>query len=284
MIRVASHSRSPERLVLPEDNLKRIFISSCGYQHFMTKDFSIKRPDGRADYQLLYIYNGFGDFFIDGKWKKIEAGSIVLYHPFEPQIYHYYSGNDSEIYWLHFTGVESISMLHQYQIQNGFVGKDRSIKQLFEEIIFELQLHKPMFQEIAVANFCKILAIMNRRMQSSYEPQLNSDIINKLLARLNKHYMEAWDVSMMANFCHFSPDYFSHQFKKATGVSPIQFLNRLRIEQAKEMLLTGNLTVAEVSELVGYKDPLYFSRIFKKITGFSPKMFHGNLFTEKSNL
>ena len=164
----------------------------------MTKDFSIKRPDGRADYQLLYIYNGFGDFFIDGKWKKIEAGSIVLYHPFEPQ--------------------------------------------------------------------------------------LNSDIINKLLARLNKHYMEAWDVSMMANFCHLSPDYFSHQFKKATGVSPIQFLNRLRIEQAKEMLLTGNLTVAEVSELVGYKDPLYFSRIFKKITGFSPKMFHGNLFTEKSNL
>lgn len=80
----------------------------------------------------------------------------------------------------------------------------------------------------------------------------------------------------MADYCHLSADYFSHRFKAFTGLSPIQFLNSLRIERAKELLLAEHLSVSEVAEVVGYKDPLYFSKAFKKATGMSPKQFHGN--------
>lgn len=276
MIRIFAYSRTLEQRLLPEDHSKQLFISACGYQHFMTKDYSIKRPDGRNDYQLLYIYKGYGNFFLNGQWQSMPAGSIILYHPFEPQIYNYYAWETPEIYWIHFVGTESLSLIEQYQIHNCFIGKNRSLKQLFDEIILELQLHKPMFHEIAVSDFHKILAITNRLMQAQYQPQTNNDQIDQLLVQLNKHYMESWDVQRMADYCHLSTDYFSHQFKKVTGKSPIQFLNYLRVEQSKEMLLTENLTVSEVAELVGYKDPLYFSRIFKKLTGTSPKVFHGN--------
>ena len=88
--------------------------------------------------------------------------------------------------------------------------------------------------------------------------------------------MEPWDISAMSRFCNLSTDYFSHQFKTLTGYAPVQYLNRLRIEKAKELLLTEDLSVSEVAALVGYKDPLYFSKAFKKATGSSPKMFHGN--------
>ena len=87
----------------------------------------------------------------------------------------------------------------------------------------------------------------------------------------------------MAQYCHLSSDYFLHQFKENTGSSPIQFLYNLRIEKAKELLLTEGLTVSEVAALVGYNNPLYFSRIFKKATGVSPKRFHGNRWLMERN-
>ena len=53
MIRVAGHTRSTGSRVFPEDAARELFVNCCGYQHFMTKDFSIQRPGGRPDYQIL---------------------------------------------------------------------------------------------------------------------------------------------------------------------------------------------------------------------------------------
>lgn len=275
MIRTFAYTRTYEQKILSEDYSKDLFISACGYQHFMTKDYSIKRPNGRDDYQLLYLYSGTGDFYLNGAWQTMPAGSIILYRPHEPQIHNYYAQENPEIYWIHFVGADSSSFIEEYQIQNTCIGKHRTLKHLFDEIIIELQLHKPMFHQIAVSDFQKLLALVNRFMQAQEQTASGNDQIDHLLVRLNKHYMEPWDIKKMADFCHLSTDYFSHQFKQATGSSPISFLNHLRIEHAKEMLLTENLTVSEISELVGYHDPLYFSRIFKKISGISPKMYHG---------
>ena len=270
MIRVAARSHNVGNYILPGDALLPVFVVSCGHQYHFNKDFSIRRPDGRPDYQLLYVYKGCGHFFINGTLRTLPAGSIILYMPEEPQIYTYRAEDNPEIYWIHFLGTQSCSLLESFQIRNCLIGTHRTIKQLFEEIILELQLHKPRFHEVAVAGFYKLLALINRFMELQYQPQINSALIDQLIAQLNKRYMESWDIHTMADFCHLSIDHFSHQFKKAAGSAPIQFLTNLRMEQAKE------LSVSEVAELVGYKDPLYFSRVFKKATGTSPKMFHGN--------
>ena len=276
MIRVAARSHNTGNYILPEDALLPIFVVSCGHQYHFNKDFSIRRPDGRPDYQLLYMYKGCGHFLINGTWETVPSGSIILYLPDQPQIYTYLAADNPEIYWIHFLGTESASVLKAFDIRDSLIGTHRTLKQVFEEIILEIQLRKPMFHQVAVADFYKLLALINRLMQLQYTPQINSALIDQLIAQLNKRYMEAWDIRSMARFCHLSADHFSHQFKKAAGTAPIQFLTNLRMEQAKELLLTESLSVSEVAELVGYKDPLYFSRVFKKATGTSPRMFHGN--------
>ena len=276
MIRVAGHARSTGSRVFQEDAARDLFVNCCGYQHFMTRDFSIQRPGGRPDYQILYVSKGCGHYCIDRQWTVMPAGSIVLYRPLEPQIYHYYAKDDPEIYWLHFLGTKSEGLLEEHNICNGFIGCHQSVKQLFDEIILEFQLHKPCFQEVASADFYKLLALIRRLSLALPASQEGITLIEKLIARLNRHYMEVWDIQMMADYCHLSTDYFSHRFKQVTGVPPIQFLNSLRIERAKELLLAEHLSVSEVAELVGYKDPLYFSKAFKKATGMSPKLFHGN--------
>ncbi len=276
MIRVAARYHHTGDYILSGDALRPLFIVSCGYQYFLSKDFSIRRPEGRPDYQLLYMYKGCGHFLLDGNWRTVGEGSLILYKPTDPQVYTYRAADHPEIYWIHFLGLESVSLLETYEIRDAFIGRHRTLKQIFEEIILELQLHKPMFHEIAMADFHKMLALINRFMQLQYKPRINSPLIDQLIAELGKRYMEEWDIRAMADYCHLSMDHFSHQFKKAAGLSPIQFLTQLRIEQAKELLLTESLSVSEVSQLVGYQDALYFSRVFKKATGTSPRMFHGN--------
>ena len=71
-----------------EDADLPLYVSCCGYQNFITKDFSIQRPTGRLDYQILYIHKGCGHFFIDGEWQAMPAGSIVVYLPSEPRDLH----------------------------------------------------------------------------------------------------------------------------------------------------------------------------------------------------
>ena len=66
---------------------------------------------------------------------------------------------------------------------------------------------------------------------------------------------------------------FFQNFKQITGLSPLQFIVRLRLSNAQNLLENSNLTIAEISNDVGYENPLYFSRLFHKHIGVSPSEY-----------
>lgn len=74
---------------------------------------------------------------------------------------------------------------------------------------------------------------------------------------------------------HFgvSANYLSRLFKKATGAGITDYITKLKMEEAKDLLLTGNQKIYEISDEVGYDSAFYFSKVFKKYTGMSPKEF-----------
>lgn len=80
-------------------------------------------------------------------------------------------------------------------------------------------------------------------------------------------------VGEMARLSGYSQDHFSKLFKKYTGISPISYLNTLKIATAADMLLKSRRPVSQVAEQAGFDDVNYFSRLFKKETGFSPTLF-----------
>jgi transcriptional regulator GlxA family with amidase domain len=73
--------------------------------------------------------------------------------------------------------------------------------------------------------------------------------------------------------CNLSTSYFTHLFTKNTGYSPLEYKTRQRINIAKNLLATTNLSVKEISTIIGFKDPLYFGRCFKRNTGQSPSEY-----------
>ena len=76
--------------------------------------------------------------------------------------------------------------------------------------------------------------------------------------------------------CYLSLSRFSHIFKQVTGTTPKKFIELRRIEVAKELLLSSELSITEIGASVGYGDPYYFNRVFKKNVGIPPRAYIKN--------
>lgn len=87
------------------------------------------------------------------------------------------------------------------------------------------------------------------------------------------HYSDPLTLENVAQTAHISPYYFSKLFKQNTGSNFVEYLTGIRIEKAKELLTSQELSIKDICFAVGYKDPGYFCRIFKKITGRTPKEY-----------
>lgn len=81
----------------------------------------------------------------------------------------------------------------------------------------------------------------------------------------------------VANHVYLNVYYFSHGFKSFTGVSFIDYLTRVRIEEAKKILLAGNTNISNVAKKVGYLNTNYFGRVFKNIVGVPPSKYRPEL-------
>lgn len=99
------------------------------------------------------------------------------------------------------------------------------------------------------------------------------DLIHQAKAFIDTHFHDDLHLETVANRVHLSPYYFSKLFKERVGLTFIDYLTQVRIERAKQLLLTSARSVKEICFEVGYHDPNYFSRVFKKATGLTPTEF-----------
>jgi len=90
---------------------------------------------------------------------------------------------------------------------------------------------------------------------------------------LQDHYTHSYSVDELAQMADLSPSRFRVLFKKLTGHTVVRYQNWLRINKAKDLLLSGEYTVTEAARKTGFEDVYYFSRLFKKMTGNNPSHY-----------
>ena len=83
-------------------------------------------------------------------------------------------------------------------------------------------------------------------------------------------------IKEVAGQCHMSESYFSHLFKKETGVSFVDFVNQHKIRKAADLLQNTNLRINEVAAQIGIDNPNYFSVLFKKCKGEAPQEYRSH--------
>lgn len=101
----------------------------------------------------------------------------------------------------------------------------------------------------------------------------SAGLVGEVLSYIRENYKDEVDLKGLAQKFFINPDYLGRQIKKHTGVSYKQFLNRVRIEKAKELLQRGDCKVYEIAFRVGFKDPNYFSVKFEALEGVTPTQY-----------
>lgn len=94
---------------------------------------------------------------------------------------------------------------------------------------------------------------------------------------IEEHHAEDLSLAMLAKAVNTSTFYFCKMFKKGTGINFTDYLSRIRIEKAKNLLLNPNLRVSEIAYEVGFQSLTHFNRIFKKLAGQSPTEYRSHL-------
>lgn len=98
-------------------------------------------------------------------------------------------------------------------------------------------------------------------------------IIKKAMNYVNENYQNCIKLDVLADFIHVNSCYLSRLFKKETGSTLTETITKLRIEKAKELLISKKYKTYEIASMVGFEDPAYFSYVFKKHTGLSPNHY-----------
>ena len=128
-----------------------------------------------------------------------------------------------------------------------------------------------------LSSLYKILSEMQRGQSVPYLPKTKQDIIQPAVHYIHENYTASLiDMQFLSGLCGISYDYLRKLFEQRFGVSPIKYINALKINRAKELLSSGLYSVSEVAFSSGFSDLSHFSRFFKANVGVLPSEYVGN--------
>ncbi|SHH20989.1 helix-turn-helix domain-containing protein [Ferrimonas marina] len=127
-----------------------------------------------------------------------------------------------------------------------------------------------MFESLARVFLTQLLDRYGRVLQRGEQRHFSQAQLQRVLNFLQQHYADKITVEQMAQQAAFSTYHFARAFKRVMGLSPYLYLQQLRIEQAKQKLLTQSDSLLVIAQACGFANQAHFSRVFKQLTGESP--------------
>lgn len=94
---------------------------------------------------------------------------------------------------------------------------------------------------------------------------------------IKDNYMNELTLETVAQAIFISPSYLCGLFKQSIGESFVDYIHRVRMEKAKQLMVSESCSIAQISAMVGYQNEKYFSRVFKKTTGLAPSQFRDQM-------
>ena len=228
--------------------------------------------------QAIFIYctHGRGWCELGGQRHQLEAGDLLVIPPETPHVY----GADEEhpwtISWVHATGENVGLFLAELGVSLEhpviYLGEDPQLLALFEEVLAVLEHgYAPaqlLYASQALAHLLGMM-IWHRQQRWRGDPDPKQKI-NQTIAYMKQHLEQPLHVATLAALANLSPSHYTALFKQHTGYAPIDYLIRLRMHWACQLLDTTDQPVKTIAASLGYDDPFYFSRLFKTVNEASP--------------
>lgn len=241
--------------------------------------FDLERKNIGEQYIFLYFPTPVDFYLADGTLIKTENSFIIL-NKYSYQKLHI-SHNNFVHNFMHITGnldyIMTISNLQYntlYEIHNGDF-----ITSIMHDL--ELEIINPDEYSLSLTEFNlkKLFLLLGRSVNTSNQHLINSKNKKLLISvrmYIQQTYFDKWTIESMASFANLSPSRFCELYTKFFKISPKKDLQNIRIQHAKNFLMSGKYTVKEISEMIGYENEYYFIRKFKQITGKTPGHYSKN--------
>ena len=171
-----------------------------------------------------------------------------------------------------FSDTDFDSLLFKSHIKN-----NNTIKELFTRIFKENEEQKEAYRmQIKGLTYLLMTQLMrNYSLKKEDIPIKRTKLlkINAVLRYITTHYQTQITTADLAKKFFLSEYYFCHFFKSETGMTPLSYINKFRIEKAIMHIKTTNESITQIALMVGFQDSNYFSKIFKKYKGMSPREY-----------
>ena len=255
---------------------RRALSHNMPYNHF------------HSNYELFYLVSGERCFFIKDRTIIIKEGDLVL---IRPNILHRTTNADLPKHervivnfdedFLAPQNSSFFQVLHslferEYIIINLSLHHRSYVEDVLRKILLEVQQKNTGFEMYSQTLILQLLVYSCRFVeQNNINPLVYLSPIHERMSHIvrfiNEHYIQDLNLHYLSEQFYISPFYLSRAFKEATGFTFIEYLNSVRIKEAKKLLESSSLKVNKIAERVGFGSITHFrGRVFRKITGHAP--------------
>lgn len=230
------------------------------------------------EYQINYITEGAGILETSTDQFPVGSGSILI---LRPGMWHRYKPDAATGWNEHYVGFNGEFGARLFQegfFQNKkpvlYVGFQERLLKLFFEIIQIVKEEKTSHQQMCAANTILMLStILSVTKNQEFAGKSIEHTIQKACLHFRENLKSNLNMEDLANHFNVGYSYFRQMFRKYTGISPTQYHLSLRIQKAKDLLVSTEMSLKEIAIELGFETYFYFSRVFKDKTGKSPMEF-----------
>ena len=236
--------------------------------------------------ELVIVTRGHGKHILPGSERNISAGDVFLIHG---KTRHAYSDlHDLALYNIMFDlkefnhplfalqGKSLLPSLFLLKVPDGGVHLSGEEFQAVFELVRKMEDEQTSAAEdsdaMISALFMQLILLLGRSAVSAgitrKRPQYSR--VDELVDEITEHSARKWTRTEMAKMAGMSLSTLTRHFRERTGVSPLEYLIRVRLKKASVLLQNPELGLAEIADMAGFTDSNYFCRLFRKYFGISP--------------
>ena len=254
------------------------------------------------EYEIYYLLNGEGYYFIEKETYHIKKGSLVLIgqglihktsytkDDYHDRILIELKEDDLESFFL----LGGSASLKEFFEQHTGVFEFGDQEQAYvERILFgiaeEIQKKQEGYEWMVKLKLTELLILIMRNKNLYHRTERASYLTNKhkkvqqIADYITNHYKCELSLNQLCQQFYVSKFYLSRVFKEVTGFSVTEYINILRVKKAKELLEKETLNITEISECLGYDSITYFEKVFKRYTQNSPLKYRKDYLQKKKS-
>ncbi len=222
--------------------------------------------------ELILVEQGTLGCFVEGSFFTAVAGELVVVNPLQTHRFMQGVTNEPLVAWM-LTFNEALLPAGNKVWTYTFEGliKDAKIIELFRSVIREKK-QALAWNNLYIQNLIQLilLQLLRKHTKTSSEEDGTPPLLQSITSYIHEHYSQPLTLETIGNQVGISRWYLSKFFKKETGISIVEYINRYRCSNALALLLKSEHPISKISEMCGFSSLEYFSRVYTKQYGHAP--------------